>query len=222
MRRDSAAILSILPLLAPAYALPTYFGNAAVVARSNVERAAEPAAVFEEHAAEAPEHWLPKEKRQGGITGLASSASDSGIEIDLGGEEDQEAPAPSKQTYTIPNISSQGRDHWLLARKAKAEAEADPAIALDMDYTPPPMDIGSPRLGAAGKARVRREADPVIALDMDYTPAPVDIGSPRLGAAGKSRVRREAEPAIALDMDYTPPPVDIGSPRLGAAGKARA
>ncbi|KAL8963988.1 MAG: hypothetical protein Q9183_004791, partial [Haloplaca sp. 2 TL-2023] len=225
MRRDSAALLSILPLLAPTYALPTYFGNEAVVARSNVERAPEPAAVLEDNAAEAPEHWLPKAKRQGDISGLAASAGAGGISIDTGSEAAEEAAPSGKQTYTIPNMSSQGRDNWLLSREAKAEAEAeaDPAITLDMDYTPASVEISNPRLEAAGKARVRREAEPVIALDMDYTPPPVEISNPRLGAAGKARARREADPAIALDMDYTPPAMDIGSLKneLAAPGKAR-
>ncbi|KAL9019072.1 MAG: hypothetical protein Q9185_003614 [Variospora sp. 1 TL-2023] len=146
MRRGSAVLLTILPLLSPAYGLPTYFGNE--VAHSNVERAAvpEPAAGLPERSSsaydplanvdnEGPETWLPKQKRQiGGVNGgIPSVESSNGISF--GSSDSNVTPDPSESAGSIKpgaigNIATEGSDNWLirpvgLKRNAKPEAEAD-------------------------------------------------------------------------------------------------
>ncbi|KAL8661413.1 MAG: hypothetical protein Q9202_005595 [Teloschistes flavicans] len=174
MRRGSAVLLTILPLLSPAYALPTYFGNDALVSHSNVERAIpEPAVTLDvagsngraagastefadslpNIASEGPEHWLPKLRRRqtsgGAITGVAGS---SRITLDVAGSR-QPATGTASGAY-IPNIASEGSDHWLIPEnikreaKAEPEAEASPTVTLDMDYVPPALEFGNQNLGA--------------------------------------------------------------------------
>ncbi|KAL9579630.1 MAG: hypothetical protein Q9212_004997 [Teloschistes hypoglaucus] len=171
MRRGSAVLLTILPLLSPAYALPTYFGNDASVPHANIERAAipEPAVTLDiagsnsrasgqgaefgdsipNIASEGPEHWLPKLRRRqtssGAITGVAGN---SHITLDVAGS-NQPAVA-SHRDASISNIASEGSDHWLVPEniKREAEAEAKPTITLDMDYVPPAVSFGNQNLGA--------------------------------------------------------------------------
>lgn len=153
-------LLTILPLLSPAYGLPTYFGNE--VAHSNVERAAvpEPAAGLPERSSsaydplanvdnEGPETWLPKQKRQtGGINGgLPSVESSNGISLgssDSNATPELSASAESVEPGAIGNIATEGSNNWLLRpvglkRDAKPEAEADvDGISLGMNSAPPP------------------------------------------------------------------------------------
>ncbi|KAL8638662.1 MAG: hypothetical protein Q9228_004206 [Teloschistes exilis] len=176
MRRGSAVLLTILPLLSPACALPTYFGNEASVPHANIERAAipEPAVTLDiagsnsrasgqgteygdsipNIASEGPEHWLPKLRRRqttGAITGVAGN---SRITLDVAGS--SQPPTAAHRDAYIPNIASEGSDHWLvpenIKREAKAEpeaeAEAKPTVTLDMDYVPPAIEFGNQNLGA--------------------------------------------------------------------------
>ncbi|KAI4203107.1 MAG: hypothetical protein LQ350_002155 [Teloschistes chrysophthalmus] len=179
MRRGSAVLLTILPLLSPACALPTtYFGNEASIPHANIERAAipEPAVTLDipgsnsrasgqgtelsdsipNIASEGPEHWLPKLRRRqisgaGAITGVAGN---SHITLDVAGSS-QPATGGHRDAF-IPNIASEGSDHWLVPENVKreaeaapeAEAEANPAITLDLDYVPPAVSFGNQNLGA--------------------------------------------------------------------------
>ncbi|KAL8697294.1 MAG: hypothetical protein Q9201_007199 [Fulgogasparrea decipioides] len=177
MRRGSAVLLTILPLLSPAYALPTYFGNEAAVSHANIERAAiaEPAVNLDTDsvtlgsdseetipniASEGPEHWLPRSKRQA-TTGVSGSSS---ISLDVDQNAGEDPVATGKESPFIPNIASEGPSHWLgsMKREAKPEAEAEaeakasPAVTLDMDYVPPPLGAGSLNLGAPNSLRRRR------------------------------------------------------------------
>lgn len=139
MRRGSAVLLSILPLLSPVYGLPTYFGNDAAAVHSNVERAAVPeaAVAFEE-----------AEKRQ-----ISSGENPGRISLDTSPEPVAPITSSINSAYaTIPNIASEGSDHWLGVAKreieereaaAKAEAEAKPVITLDTSYVPPVFDTGT-------------------------------------------------------------------------------
>ncbi|KAI4148370.1 MAG: hypothetical protein LQ341_001600 [Variospora aurantia] len=159
MRRGSAVLLTILPLLSPAYGLPTYFGNE--VAHSNVERAAvpEPAAGLPERSSsaydplanvdnEGPETWLPKQKRQtGGVNGgIPSVESSNGVS--LGSSDSNTTPglsvsAESVEPGAVTNIGTEGPNKWLLRpvglkRDAKPEAEADVSdIRFSMSNAPP-------------------------------------------------------------------------------------
>ncbi|KAL8692905.1 MAG: hypothetical protein Q9218_002163 [Villophora microphyllina] len=181
MRRGSAVLLTILPLLSPAYGLPTYFGNEASVSHVNVERAAipEPAITLDvagsnagatgsdrnsefgdtlpNIASEGPEHWLPKLRRRqspgtgGAATGLPGAST---ITLDVAGSN---RPIHSgNSASTIPNIASEGSDHWLIPEniKREAKAEASPAITLDTDYVPPAIELGNQNLGAPKRREV--------------------------------------------------------------------
>lgn len=142
MRRGSAVLLSILPLLSPVYGLPTYFGDDAAAVHSNIERAAVPeAAVALEEA----------EKRQlsSGTQTLGNPARIS-LDSSSGGADAPVAPSMNSAYVTIPNIASEGSDHWLGVakreieeREAAAEAEAKPVISLDTSYVPPTFDTGT-------------------------------------------------------------------------------
>ncbi|KAL8668723.1 MAG: hypothetical protein Q9168_006661 [Polycauliona sp. 1 TL-2023] len=153
MRRGSAVLLSILPLLAPAYALPIMGNEATVVAHMNAERDAAPvpafadedSAVFSNLASEGSGAWLPS-KRQ-------SSASDT---VSL--EDDSESE---------PASSSYGQ--------ARPQAGAPAAPAAGPSYSSALGNIGSygpsMRLGTAKKrALEERKADPIVTLDFDYVP----------------------------------------------------
>ncbi|KAL8969669.1 MAG: hypothetical protein Q9197_004216 [Variospora fuerteventurae] len=161
MRRGSAVLMTILPLLSPIYGLPTYFGNE--VAHSNVERAAvpEPAAGLPERSSsaydplanvdnEGPETWLPKQKRQtGGINGgIPSVESSNGISLGSNPTPDPSGSAESIRPGVIGNIATEGSDNWLLRpvglkRDAKPEAEADVSdISLGSLSNPP--SLGTP------------------------------------------------------------------------------
>lgn len=155
MRRGSAVLLSILPLLSPTYGLPTYFGNDAAAIHSNVERAAVPEAAVALEGAESlsaaheSAKWLSKSKRQlsSGAQTLRAPAS---ITLDTDSESANAPDSPYPDLPTIPNIASEGSDHWLGVakreieeREAKAEAEANPIITLDPGYVPPTFDTGT-------------------------------------------------------------------------------
>ncbi|KAL8708494.1 MAG: hypothetical protein Q9220_006652 [cf. Caloplaca sp. 1 TL-2023] len=180
MRRGSAVLLSMLPLLLPAYGLPTYFGNEASAAHLNLERAAlaeadvsldigsPPVAsttggtsTIPNIASEGSENWLlPRkeekelERRQATIT-----AGDSSVSLDVSAEDTTPIHSGGSQPAHIPNIASEGSDHWLgtAKREAIAEPEANPspAVTLDMDYVPPALEIG--KLNAGRNGLVRRE-----------------------------------------------------------------
>lgn len=174
MRRGSAVLLSILPLLAPTYALPTYMGNEATVAHMNVERAAVPEAAinnlefadvdeaapvpahaasttaFGNIASEGSDHWLlPKrrEKRQ------APSSDTISLEDSSSAEGATEAPAqasvaPRRKGF-IENIGSYGPKMWLGTAKREIEErsaapEAKPIVTLDFNYKPPPINQLAP------------------------------------------------------------------------------
>lgn len=169
MRRGSAVLLTILPLLSPAYSLPTYFGNDAAVAHANVERAALPEPAVNLDAAEtvkakraaddAIADWesealpesLPKSKRQFGGTSTTGLSSGS-VSLDVGNT-NANGPGTGNQPNTISNLGSEGPSAWLrpLGKgelvKREAEAEAEPVVTLDLDYVPPPLDTGSLSLG---------------------------------------------------------------------------
>lgn len=166
MRRGSAVLLTILPLLSPAYGLPTSLGNDAAVVHSNVERAAVPVPAVSlgdsssttnadesipNIASEGASAWLPKLKRQfsGGTASTPSSSSNGAITLDVGAASSQPIGSGNPTLAHIPNIASEGSDHWLLPpkekreieeREANAEAEANPAITLDMEYVPPALE----------------------------------------------------------------------------------
>ncbi|KAL8940321.1 MAG: hypothetical protein Q9216_002876, partial [Gyalolechia sp. 2 TL-2023] len=171
MRRGSAVLLTILPLLSPAYGLPTYFGNDAGVAHANVERAALPEAAvnmdmnekrgaedaiadWENEAVPAPA-WLPKSKRQTSNTGLSSGS----VSLETGGtpeassSDGSDAPA---MPNTIANVGSEGPANWLrpIGRPIKErdltarEAEAEPAVTMELGYIPPALNTGDMKLGA--------------------------------------------------------------------------
>ncbi|KAL8905120.1 MAG: hypothetical protein Q9207_002821 [Kuettlingeria erythrocarpa] len=148
MRRGSAVLLTILPLLSPTYALPTYFGNDAAAIHSNVERAAVPEAAVALEGAESTK-WLSKSKRQLS-SGAQTLRTPTSITLDTDSESANEPESPYPDLPTIPNIASEGSDHWLGVapreieeREAKAEAEAKPIITLDPSYVPPTFDTGT-------------------------------------------------------------------------------
>ncbi|KAL8648004.1 MAG: hypothetical protein Q9210_005229 [Variospora velana] len=171
VRRGSAVLLTILPLLSPAYGLPTYFGNdAAAVTHSNVERAAvpEPAAGLPERSSsaydplpnvdnEGPETWLPKQKRQfgsvpGASGGIPSGGSSNGVSLDFSGSNTTPDPSGSVEPGTIGNIATEGSKHWLLPpvglkRDAKPEAEADVSNIRLTGYAPAPGTSDDQDLG---------------------------------------------------------------------------
>ncbi|KAI4113953.1 MAG: hypothetical protein LQ345_005174 [Seirophora villosa] len=160
MRRGSAVLLTILPLLSPAYGLPTYFGNeAAAVTHSNVERAAvpEPAAglPLSDTASEGPVAWLPKRKRQFGTAGPASVESSDTITMATGGTNSGPISPGVLGPAHIPNIGSEGSDHWLLPpvlkreAKAEAEAEAEAAITMATGHVPQALSATDLDLGPA-------------------------------------------------------------------------
>ncbi|KAL8834494.1 MAG: hypothetical protein Q9170_003729 [Blastenia crenularia] len=157
MRRGSAVLLTILPLLSPAYGLPTYFNNDASVAHANVERAAIPApavnldtaeAINEKRGAEnavadweneAVPEWLPKNKRFNGA-GLSTGS----VSLDLSGNPaGGSGSSNGDQPDTIGNLGSEGPAAWLrpvsMPVKREAEAQPNPAVTLDME-----MNLGKP------------------------------------------------------------------------------
>ncbi|KAL8913060.1 MAG: hypothetical protein Q9171_002040 [Xanthocarpia ochracea] len=163
MRRGSAVLLSILPLLAPTYALPTYLGNEATVSHMNVERAAVPEPAFDLGAPES-EPIMRQEKRQS-----SSSESTAGTELDSenigwGGQSQSQSegvvrrPLTAGRSQYVPNIASYGSDAWLGTAKRdmeerdieerEAAPEAKPAVTLDLDYVPPTYGYGRQNLGA--------------------------------------------------------------------------
>lgn len=174
MRRGSAVLLTILPLLSPAYGLPTYFGNDNAVAHANVERAAlpEPALnldtaemmnekraaedVISDWESEAVPEWLPKHKRQstGGSDGLSSGT----VTLDVSGAENPPTTGRVGQPDSISNLGSEGPANWLRPTgqtlkerdltEREAEAEPNPAVTLDMNYRVPDLDTGNMNLGA--------------------------------------------------------------------------
>ena len=177
MRRGSAVLLSILPLLAPTYALPTYMGNEATVAHLNVERAAVPEAAinnldfsdvdeaapvpahagsttaFGNIASEGSDHWLlPKrrEKRQAPTSDTISGADSRSAES---GQDATEAPAGAsvapRRKGGIENIGSYGPKMWL--GTAKREIEERSAAP---------------------------EAQPIVTLDFNYKPPPINQLAP--------------------------------------------
>ncbi len=157
MRRGSAVLLSILPLLAPTYALPTYLGNEATLSHMNVERAAVPEPAF---AVDAPESEpiMRQEKRQS-----SSSESTTGTELDSpnigwGGQSQSQSesvatrPLTAGRSQYVPNIGSYGPEARLGTAKRdmeerdieerEAAPEAKPAVTLDFDYVPPSYGYG--------------------------------------------------------------------------------
>lgn len=172
MRRGSAVLLSILPLLAPTYALPTYMGNEATVAHMNVERAAVPEAAINldfskpdesapvpangastaalgNIASEGSDNWLiPKrrEKRQAPSSDTISGADSSSGES---GQSPAAAPVRPRRKGFVDNIGSYGPSMWLGTAKRdieerEAAPEADPVVTLDFNYKPPPINRLAP------------------------------------------------------------------------------
>ncbi|KAL8753308.1 MAG: hypothetical protein Q9184_005462 [Pyrenodesmia sp. 2 TL-2023] len=143
MRRGSAVLLSILPLLSPVYGLPTYFGDDAAAVHSNMERAAVP------EAAVALEEEAQKRQLSSGAQTISNPASIS-LDSSSGSADAPVASSMNSAYVTIPNIASEGSDHWLGVakreieeREAEAEAEAKPVITLDTAYIPPTFDTGT-------------------------------------------------------------------------------
>ncbi|KAL8998665.1 MAG: hypothetical protein Q9169_002326 [Polycauliona sp. 2 TL-2023] len=175
MRRGSAVLLSILPLLAPTYALPMNMGgNEAVVAHLNIERAAaaeagildtpevdeavpvpahgsSTSALFGNTASEGPEHWLPvkrQEKRQ-------EASSDSFTSEDV-----------SEAASGIVTASG--------LRSQNSPSRAPPQTIPGPSYGSALGNIASygpsMRLGTAKRELEERKADPIVTLDFDYVP----------------------------------------------------
>ncbi|KAL8885723.1 MAG: hypothetical protein Q9205_007600 [Flavoplaca limonia] len=165
MRRGSAVLLSILPLLAPTYALPTYMGNeGTVVAHMNAERAAAPEADRvnldipdpEDSASilvdDAPvgEEWLPtkrQEKRQAPSSDTIAAGGSPG----WGGfsaPERPAAPAAAGPSYgsALGNIGSYGPSMRLPVAKRAMEAEkaAQRGNRVTLDYDFVPEKVNSP------------------------------------------------------------------------------
>ncbi|KAL9603951.1 MAG: hypothetical protein Q9219_000889 [cf. Caloplaca sp. 3 TL-2023] len=175
MRRGSAVLLTILPLLSPAYGLPTYFGNDASVAHANVERAAlaEPAVNFDaaetmnakrgtdeavaDWESEALPKWLPERKRQINGGAAISGTQSGSVSLDAGSPPPSVPMTGGNQPNTISNVASEGSSNWLrpVGRPLKerdivereAEAQPEPAVTLDLDYVPPALDTGNMNLG---------------------------------------------------------------------------
>lgn len=168
MRRGSAVLLTILPLFSPVHGLPTYFGNDAAVAQGFVERAAIPEAALDSSSSSAvedglpntsspgPAAWLPKEKRQTNTATYGSPSSNT-LDVDNSFDLPENPGSMGGPAHITTDYASYGSDHWLLPprkreieeREAKAEAEADPAITLDMDYVPPALEVSDLDLGPA-------------------------------------------------------------------------
>ncbi|KAI4132798.1 MAG: hypothetical protein LQ338_000502 [Usnochroma carphineum] len=170
MRRGSAVLLTILPLLSPSYALPTFFGNDGAVAHANIERAAVPEAAltFDDGSSTSNvEGSIPNLKRQLGGGGADSSGSTVGS-VSLDAPNDSATSGASSGPARISiDYNSEGSDHWLLPpgkreieeREAKAEAEAKPEVTLDLDYVPPELTVSDIDLGPLPlKARSRKLA----------------------------------------------------------------
>ena len=169
MRRGSAVLLTILPMLSPAFGLPTYLGSDAAVAHANVERAAlpEPAVNLDtaesinarrsaedaiaDWESEALPEWLPRRKRQ--ISGASTTGTESGtVSLDVGASTPPSGNTPGGEPNTIENLGSYGPNAWLKPvgkslKEREAEAEAEPAVTLDLDYVPPSLDTGTLNLG---------------------------------------------------------------------------
>ncbi|KAL8805311.1 MAG: hypothetical protein Q9200_005484 [Gallowayella weberi] len=174
MRRGSAVLLSILPLLTPTYALPTYFGNEAAVSHMNVERAAvpEPAVTLAHQddspfdpevedgisniASEGASNWLQKlgrraeDKRQLGSTISPIDQEEGNSPASFSGG------APRGRGGRIPSPANIGSVYSASQRlgtaKREIEArEANPRVTLDMNYVPPALDMGMPPMPAPPK-----------------------------------------------------------------------
>ncbi|KAL8644833.1 MAG: hypothetical protein Q9226_007571 [Calogaya cf. arnoldii] len=203
MRRGSAVLLSLLPLLGTTYALPTYMGNEAIVAHMNEAREAAPEPVVPINTvdafAEAPpvpahasdvsalsniasygrKNWLTPKRRERRQAPTSDSFSDSS-------SENQEAPAAApagrrRKGGFIENIGSYGTAFHLGTAKRdieerEAAPEADPMVKLDFGYIPPKVNN---LLGRDMEEReAAPEADARVTLDMDYVPPPVNNLAP--------------------------------------------
>ncbi|KAI4174590.1 MAG: hypothetical protein LQ343_002163 [Gyalolechia ehrenbergii] len=174
MRRGSAVLLTILPLLSPAYGLPTYFGNDAAVAHANVERSALPGSAvnldtaeimkekrgaedaIDDSDSEALLEWLPKSKRQSGSSTNSGLTSGS-VSLDVGGTSNVPSTDRPGQPDTIANLGSEGSANWLrpIGRPIKlaareAEAKPNPAVTMELGYIPPSLDTGNGDLNLGG------------------------------------------------------------------------
>ncbi|KAL8774280.1 MAG: hypothetical protein Q9209_001031 [Squamulea sp. 1 TL-2023] len=184
MRRGSAALLSILPLLTPTYALPTYFGNEATVSHMHAERAALPepavsllgppepapiepipahgesASALNNIASEGPENWLlskRREKRQSAGSDSITGAESGSENIGWGGVSgDSRQTAPVRSTERVPVIPNTG------------------------SYGPK-MWLGTAKRDIEER-EAAPEANPAVTLDMDYVPPALDFGLQNLGA----------------------------------------
>ncbi|KAL8677583.1 MAG: hypothetical protein Q9224_001733 [Gallowayella concinna] len=172
MRRGSAVLLSILPLLTPTYALPTYFGNEAAVSHMNVERAAIPEPVV----TLAPQHDIPVDSDVGdSISNIASEGAGNWLrKIGRRGEEKRQLSS----TISPTNLEVE---------------DATPSLSGGAAYAPrggrnvAPANVGSAflpsqRLGTAKREIEAREASaeakPRVTLDMDYVPPAETLAMP--------------------------------------------
>ncbi|KAL8786393.1 MAG: hypothetical protein Q9213_002809 [Squamulea squamosa] len=188
MRRGSAVFLSILPLLSPTYALPTYFGNEATVSHMHAERAALPepaislgppepapiepipahgesASALDNIASEGPEHWLlgkRREKRQSAGSDSVTGAESGSENIGWGG---------------VSGGSSGGGGS---SQTAPVTTERIPVIPNTGSYGPK-MWLGTAKRDIEER-EAAPEANPAVTLDMDYVPPALDFGLQNLGA----------------------------------------
>ncbi|KAL8847875.1 MAG: hypothetical protein Q9221_007086 [Calogaya cf. arnoldii] len=190
MKRGSAVLLSLLPLLGTTYALPTYMGNGAIVAHMNEAREAAPEnGVIPPIIVEAPPGTGPPIPAHGSdISALGNIASYGGGKNWLipKRRERRQAPAaapvrPRRKGGFMENIGSYGSAFHLGTAKRdieerEAAPEADPMVKLDFGYIPPKVNN---LLGRDMEEReAAPEADARVTLDMDYVPPKVNDLAP--------------------------------------------